>query len=63
MAHIIILGDGTGGMPAAYELRERLDAQHQVTVVNAVDYFVRAVHPVGDDPKHPPEHPGHTAGV
>ena len=39
MAHIIILGAGTGGMPAAYELREKLDAQHQVTVVNAVDYF------------------------
>ena len=39
MAHIIILGAGTGGMPAAYELREKLGAQHQVTVVNAVDYF------------------------
>ena len=39
MAHIIILGAGTGGMPAAYELRERLGAQHQITVVNAVDYF------------------------
>ncbi len=39
MAHIIILGAGTGGMPAAYELREQLGAQHQITVVNAVDYF------------------------
>lgn len=39
MAHIIILGAGTGGMPAAYELRERLGAAHQITVVNAVDYF------------------------
>ena len=39
MAHIIILGAGTGGMPAAYELRERLGAEHQITVVNAVDYF------------------------
>ena len=39
MAHIIILGAGTGGMPAAYELREKLGAQHQITVVNAVDYF------------------------
>jgi hypothetical protein len=38
MAHIIILGAGTGGMPAAYELREKLGAPHQVTVVNAVDY-------------------------
>ena len=39
MARIIVLGAGTGGMPAAYELRERLGAQHQITVVNAVDYF------------------------
>ena len=39
MAHIIILGAGTGGMPAAYELREHLDPKHQITVVNAVDYF------------------------
>ena len=39
MAHIVILGAGTGGMPAAYELREKLDRSHRVTVVNAVDYF------------------------
>ncbi len=39
MTHIIILGAGTGGMPAAYELREQLGTQHQITVVNAVDYF------------------------
>jgi sulfide:quinone oxidoreductase len=39
MAHIIILGAGTGGMPAAYELRAALHKSHRVTVVNAVDYF------------------------
>src|SRR5690606_16089107 len=39
MAHIVIMGAGTGGMPAAYELRAKLDASHKVTVVNAVDYF------------------------
>ncbi len=39
MAHIVVLGAGTGGMPAAYELRAALGAQHRVTVVNAVDYF------------------------
>lgn len=39
MAHIVVLGAGTGGMPAAYELREHLAAQHSITVVNAVDYF------------------------
>ncbi|MBV1774293.1 NAD(P)/FAD-dependent oxidoreductase [Burkholderiaceae bacterium DAT-1] len=39
MAHIVVLGAGTGGMPAAYELREKLGSSHQITVVNAVDYF------------------------
>ncbi|MEO6973615.1 MAG: FAD/NAD(P)-binding oxidoreductase [Rhodoferax sp.] len=39
MAHIIILGAGTGGMPAAYELREKLGKEHRITVVNAVEYF------------------------
>jgi len=39
MAHIIILGAGTGGMPAAYELRAALDRSHRITVVNALDYF------------------------
>jgi sulfide:quinone oxidoreductase len=39
MAHIVILGAGTGGMPAAYELHEKLGNKHQVTVINAVDYF------------------------
>jgi sulfide:quinone oxidoreductase len=39
MAHIVILGAGIGGMPAAYELRGKLDAQHRITVINAVDYF------------------------
>ncbi|MBK7719883.1 MAG: FAD-dependent oxidoreductase [Simplicispira sp.] len=39
MAHIVILGAGTGGMPAAYELRAKIDKSHKITVVNAVDYF------------------------
>jgi sulfide:quinone oxidoreductase len=39
MAHIVVLGAGTGGMPAAYELREKLGTAHRITVVNAVDYF------------------------
>lgn len=39
MAHIVILGAGTGGMPAAYELRAKLDKSHKITVVNAVEYF------------------------
>jgi sulfide:quinone oxidoreductase len=34
MAHIVILGAGTGGMPCAYELREALSGAHDITVVN-----------------------------
>ena len=39
MTHIVVLGAGTGGMPAAYELREKLGPDHRITLVNAVDYF------------------------
>ncbi|NVO04978.1 MAG: NAD(P)/FAD-dependent oxidoreductase [Rhodoferax sp.] len=39
MAHIVIVGAGIGGIPAAYELRELLPKEHKITVVNAVDYF------------------------
>lgn len=39
MAHVVILGAGTGGMPAAYEMRGILGKQHKVTVINANDYF------------------------
>ena len=39
MAHIVILGAGTGGMPAAYEIRERLGRGHEVTLINASDHF------------------------
>jgi sulfide:quinone oxidoreductase len=39
MSHIVVLGAGIGGMPAAYELREALGKKHQVTVVNANEFF------------------------
>lgn len=39
MANIVILGAGTGGMPAAYELRHQLGREHSITLINAVDYF------------------------
>ncbi len=39
MAHIVILGAGTGGMPAAYEMREKLSTEHTITVINERDYF------------------------
>ena len=39
MAHIVILGAGTGGMPAAYEIREAIGKEHRVTVINASEKF------------------------
>ncbi len=39
MAHIVVMGAGIGGMPAAYELRSLLPREHQITVVNATDFF------------------------
>lgn len=39
MAHIVIMGAGIGGMPTAYELKAKLGNNHQITVVNAIDYF------------------------
>ena len=39
MAHIVIIGAGLGGMPAAYELRDMLPKEHRITVVNAIDRF------------------------
>ena len=39
MAHVVILGAGTGGMPAAYEMKAELGDDHQVTVINASENF------------------------
>ena len=39
MAHIVVLGAGTGGMAAAYELRHKLGKSHEITVINERDYF------------------------
>jgi sulfide:quinone oxidoreductase len=39
MAHIVILGAGTGGLPCAYEMREAVGKDHKITVVNANEYF------------------------
>ena len=39
MAHVVILGAGTGGMPCAYEMKEALGNGHEVTLINSNDYF------------------------
>ena len=38
MAHIV-LGSGTGSMPATYELKDALGSEHEVIVINERDYF------------------------
>ena len=39
MARVIVLGAGTGGMAGAYEIRELLTREHQVTVINNREDF------------------------
>jgi len=39
MAHVVVLGAGLGGLPAAYELRKALGKNHRVTVVNRGETF------------------------
>ncbi|MCL1100337.1 NAD(P)/FAD-dependent oxidoreductase [Shewanella saliphila] len=39
MAKIVVLGAGTGGMPAAYEIKHLLGQEHQVLMVNERDHF------------------------
>jgi sulfide:quinone oxidoreductase len=39
VAHVVIVGAGIGGMPAAYEMREALGSQHRISVINDKDYF------------------------
>lgn len=39
MAHIAIIGAGVGGLPCAYEMREELGKEHQITIINNRDHF------------------------
>lgn len=39
MAHVVVLGAGIGGVPAAYDLRKELPREHDVTLVNAGENF------------------------
>ncbi|MBT8118582.1 MAG: NAD(P)/FAD-dependent oxidoreductase [Gammaproteobacteria bacterium] len=39
MAHIVVLGAGTGGMPAAYEMKAAVGTKHEVTVINEKEDF------------------------
>jgi len=39
MAHVVVIGAGIGGLPAAYELRAELGSKHEITVINRSDSF------------------------
>jgi sulfide:quinone oxidoreductase len=39
MAHIVVVGAGTGVVPAAYELRHALDAAHRITLIGSSSQF------------------------
>jgi sulfide:quinone oxidoreductase len=39
MAHVVVMGAGLAGMPAAYDLKKSLGKQHDVTLINATDAF------------------------
>ncbi len=39
MAHIVIIGASTGGLPAAYDIRHELGKHHKITVISNTDTF------------------------
>lgn len=39
MAHVVVIGAGVGGVPAAFELRKKLGKEHQVTLIGASPFF------------------------
>ena len=39
MSHIVIMGAGVGGLPCAFEMKEALGKQHEVTVIDEKEDF------------------------
>ena len=39
MAHVIVIGAGSGGIPAAFDLRKHLAKTHRVTLIGARPHF------------------------
>lgn len=39
MAHVVIIGAGVGGVPAAFELRKKLRKEHRVTLIGSSPWF------------------------
>ena len=39
MAHIVVLGAGVGGIPAAFDLRKKFSKKHSITLISNLSYF------------------------
>jgi sulfide:quinone oxidoreductase len=39
MAHVVVMGAGIGGMPAAYDLKRALGDEHEVTLIGTSEHF------------------------
>lgn len=39
MAHVVVVGAGVGGMPAAYDIKKELGSDHQVTLIGTSEHF------------------------
>ena len=39
MAHVVIIGASTGGLPAAYDIQHTLGKNHQITIISNSDIF------------------------
>lgn len=39
MAHVVVMGAGIGGMPAAYDLKKTLGKDHEVTLIGTSEHF------------------------
>ena len=39
MSHVVVIGAGTGGVPAAYEIKAKVGSEHAVTLINAGPNF------------------------
>ncbi len=39
MAHVVVIGAGLGGVPAAFDLRKKLAKEHRVTLIGERPYF------------------------
>ena len=39
MAHVVVMGAGVGGMPAAYDLKKSLGKSHEVTLIGTSEHF------------------------